>query len=250
MKRLALISGGAKGIGLGIASEFLRQGTQVVILDRDEIALSALVDKLEALGTAYFAYLCDVSDPLQVEDTVGKIERDLGIVNILVNNAGISPKRNGLRLESHLIPNDEWNRVIEVNLSSVFLLCKAVIPGMRKLGWGRVINISSQAGRTYSKIAGAHYVASKAGIIGFSRILAGENARYGITVNCVAPGRIKTSMMEAAGQEANEAYKLTIPVGRFGLPEDIAAVVAFLASERAGFITGATIDVNGGCFMG
>jgi 3-oxoacyl-[acyl-carrier protein] reductase len=144
---------------------------------------------------------------------------------------------------------EEWRKVLDINLTGAFLCSKACLPIMREKGWGRIINIASQAGRTRSDIAGAHYAASKAGMMGLARALAGELGMAGITVNSIAPGRIMTPMAQEAGEAANTAYLARIPVGRLGTPDDVAAAVAFLVSDEAGFISGITLDVNGGAFM-
>ena len=143
-----------------------------------------------------------------------------------------------------------WNSVLAVNVTGAFLLCREATPAMQEKGWGRVVNISSQAARTRADIAGAAYAASKSAMIGLSRVLASEVGRSGVTVNCIAPGRIESPMQAVAGADATREYVSRIPVGRIGTAADIAATVAFLASEEAGFITGATLDVNGGFFMG
>jgi 3-oxoacyl-[acyl-carrier protein] reductase len=171
-----------------------------------------------------------------------------GSVDILVNNAGISPKHNGGKLSTVETPLDEWREVMRINLRGPFLLARACVPLMQERGWGRIVSISSLAGRTGSRFPSTSYAASKAGVIGLSRVLAEEVGRDGITVNCVAPGRIVTPMSNESGADVQREYAAKVPVGRLGLPEDIAAAVAFLASDAASNITGATLDVNGGVY--
>jgi 3-oxoacyl-[acyl-carrier protein] reductase len=249
MKRVALVTGAARGIGLGIAERLARDGAQVIITDIiPEVTESA--QALRRQGFAVDAMSGDVCDPDWCQNVVRRIEDDHGQLDILVNNAGISPKRDGRKILVRDTSLEQWNAVLAVNLTGAFLLCRAATPGMQARGWGRVVNISSQAGRTRADIAGAAYAASKAGLIGFSRVLASEVGRDGVTVNCIAPGRIESPMAAVAGEEANREYVARIPVGRIGTAGDIASTVAFLASDEAGFITGATIDVNGGFFMG
>lgn len=248
-KKIALVTGGARGIGLGIAQRLAADGARVVIADvAADVSESARA--LQARGLDVFGVVGDVTDRAWCADVVSRIERDHGSLDILVNNAGISPKREGRKILVRDTDPDEWDAVFAVNLTGAFLLCRAATPGMQKRGWGRVVNISSQAGRTRADIAGAAYAASKSGMIGLSRVLASEVGRDGVTVNCIAPGRIESPMAAVAGVEANRDYVARIPVGRIGTAGDIAATVAFLASDEAGFITGATIDVNGGFFMG
>jgi 3-oxoacyl-[acyl-carrier protein] reductase len=248
-KRTALVTGAAGGIGLGIAERLARDGATVLISD----VASHLEESAAALrrkGYAAEAVPGDVADPTWCEEVVARADRDHGGLDILVNNAGISPKRDGKKILVRDTDLDEWNRVFAINLTGAFLLCRAATPKMQERGWGRVVNIASQAARTRADIAGAAYAASKSGMIGFSRVLASEVGQDGVTVNCIAPGRIESPMAAVAGAEANRDYVTRIPVRRIGTAADIAATVAFLASEEASFITGATIDVNGGFFMG
>jgi 3-oxoacyl-[acyl-carrier protein] reductase len=248
-RRIALVTGAAGGIGLSIAGRLAADGAHVVLAD----IASHVEDGAAALrsaGHSAEAVSGDVSDEAWCEEIVTRIQRDHGGLDILVNNAGISPKRDGRKIPVRDTGLDQWNRVFAVNLTGAFLLCRAATPGMQARGWGRVVNIASQAARTRADIAGAAYAASKSGMIGLSRVLASEVGRDGVTVNCIAPGRIESPMAAMAGAAANQEYVTRIPVGRIGTADDIAATVAFLASKEAGFVTGATIDVNGGFFMG
>jgi 3-oxoacyl-[acyl-carrier protein] reductase len=246
---VALVTGAARGIGLGIAERLARDGAHVVIADVLPEAGEGAAE-LARQGLSAQAMVGDVSDEAWTRDVAARLAAEHGGVDMLVNNAGISPKRDGRKVLVRDMALAEWNAVMAVNLTGAFLLCRECVPGMQERGWGRVVNISSQAGRTRTDIAGAAYAASKAGLIGFSRVLASEVGTSGVTVNCIAPGRIESPMQAVAGEAATRDYVSRIPVGRIGTAADIAATVAFLASEEAGFITGATIDVNGGFFMG
>jgi 3-oxoacyl-[acyl-carrier protein] reductase len=248
-KRVALVTGAARGIGYGVAGRLARDGAHVVITDvLDSVADSAAA--LRAEGGSVDGITGDVSDEAWVAALARQLEERHGGVDILVNNAGISPKRDGSKILVRDTTWAEWQQVMAINLGGAFLMCRAFVPGMQARGWGRVVTISSQAARTRADIAGAAYAASKAGLVAFSRVLASEAGRQGVTVNCIAPGRIESPMQAVAGEEATREYVTRIPVGRIGTAADIAATVAFLASEEAGFITGATLDVNGGFFMG
>ena len=201
-------------------------------------------------GLSAEAATVDVGCAAELRALVGKVLAARGQIDILVNNAGIAPKKpNGLKALVEEIDEEEWLQVMNVNLTSAFVLSKACIPSMRSRKWGRIVNLTSVAGRSKSDISGAHYCASKAGLIGFSRVLANEVAPYGIRVNCIAPGRIMTPLAAVAGEEINQGYIKFIPVGRLGLPEDIAKVASFLASDDVDFVTGSVIDVNGGSYM-
>ncbi|CEJ12273.1 3-oxoacyl-[acyl-carrier-protein] reductase FabG [bacterium YEK0313] len=248
-QRLALVTGAARGIGLGVAERLAGDGLKVVLVDLvDEIHGAAR--GLAAKGLAVEACVADIAREDAVRALVDDVLARHGRLDVLVNNAGISPKHGGRKALVQDTSLEEWQAVLAVNLTGPFLMCRAALPAMRRHGWGRIVNMSSQAGRTRSQIAGSHYAASKAGLIGFSRTLAAEVGADGITVNCIAPGRIETPMAATAGADVNRAYVSQIPVARIGHPGDIASAVSFLASDEAGFITGATLDVNGGHFMG
>jgi 3-oxoacyl-[acyl-carrier protein] reductase len=243
-QRVALVTGAARGIGYGIAERLARDGARVVITD----VLETVTDSAARLGAE--GVVGDVSDEAWVLSLARRLEAEHGGVDVLVNNAGISPKRDNRKVPVRDTDWADWRRVMDINLGGAFLMCRALVPGMEARGWGRVISISSQAARTRADIAGAAYAASKAGMVAFSRVLASEVGKKGVTVNCIAPGRIESPMQAVAGEEATREYITRIPVGRIGTGADVAATVAFLASDEAGFITGATLDVNGGFFMG
>lgn len=247
--RTALITGARRGIGFSVAERLYQDGANIVLLDIDLAETQAAASQIDPSGKRVLALTADVSDITEVRRAVDQAATHFGSIDILVNNAGISPKHDGKSATIAAMSVDEWQRVLAINLTGTFLCSQACMEIMKARNWGRIINMSSQAGRTVSTIAGAHYAASKGGVIAFSRSLAAETGAFGITVNCIAPGRIMTPMSAEAGQAANEQYLKRIPVNRLGYPDDIAATVSFLASNEAGFITGATIDVNGGSFM-
>jgi 3-oxoacyl-[acyl-carrier protein] reductase len=169
---------------------------------------------------------------------------------VLVNCAGVSQKRNGLPIPPTEVVTAEWQRVLFINLTAPFLLCRELLPGMQAKGWGRVINIASRAGRTFVPPAGADYATSKAGLIGLTRHLGGTYAPYGITVNCIAPGRVETPLSSQSSAEVLAAAVKGIPVGRLGTTDEVAAAAAYLASDAAAYVTGTCLDVNGGAFIG
>ena len=246
--RVALVTGAARGIGAAIAARLAAGGHPVVLADvLDEVDSTAA--SLRSAGHEARAIRLDVSD----EAAVAELPRLLGglwdRLGVLVNNAGVSPKAEGRARRVRDMPADEWRRVLDVNLTGAFLVSRACIPPLAARRWGRVVMIASQAARTKSRIAGAHYAASKSGLLGLARSLAVELGPEGVTVNSVAPGRIDTPMARGAAPGTNEAFLADIPLGRTGSPEEVADVVAFLASDAASYLNGATIDVGGGSFM-
>jgi 3-oxoacyl-[acyl-carrier protein] reductase len=247
--RVALITGGGSGIGLAIAKRFVGEGTAVAIVGRDAKRLAHACDELRqnSSNARVAAYEADVTNERQISDAITVAGVELGPITILVNNAGVSPKHDGRKAPVADMSVEEWRGTLDVNLTGAFLASRACVPYFAAAKWGRVISISSVAGRTRSDLVGAHYAAAKAGLFGFSRVLALELAPIGVTVNCIAPGQIDTGMTDPL---ANAAYLPRIPVGRLGAPEDIASAVAYLASAEASFVTGAILDVTGGSFMG
>ncbi len=240
MSRVALVSGGTRGIGGAISKALKAAGYKVVAnyAGNDEAA-----NKFKAeTGIAVFKW--DVSCHKSCAAGIDKMQSEVGPVDILVNNAGIT--RDGM---FHKMTADQWGAVINTNLNSLFNMCRPVIEGMRERSFGRIINISSINGQK-GQMGQSNYSAAKAGEIGFTKALAQENARKGVTVNAICPGYIGTEMVRAMPQEALEKHVLPqIPLGRLGEPEEIARCVIFLASEDAGYITGATLTVNGGQYM-
>jgi len=244
---VVLITGAARGIGLAAARRFGGEGAKVLLVDRDKQALDTAMQTIGE-GT-YHGHVLDITNPEAPQQLMELAADTVGPVSVLVNNAGVSPKRNGQSSGLLEIDQSEWDVVMGVNLYATFRLCKACIPGMQKRKWGRIINISSLAGRTKSIVAGATYMASKAAVLGLTRSIAMEFGPAGITANSVAPGRVDTVMANQGPANLNSEYAAQIPVRRLGTPDEVAAAITFLASSEAGFINGAVIDVNGGFFM-
>jgi acetoacetyl-CoA reductase len=240
MARVALVTGGTRGIGAAISQALKNAGCTVAAnYGGNDEAANAFKSE-----TGIAVYKWDVSDAEACAEGIAKVEADLGPVDVLVNNAGIT--RDGM---FHKMSHDNWKAVIDTNLGSLFNMCRPVIEGMRDRGFGRIVNISSINGQK-GQMGQVNYSAAKAGEIGFTKALAQENARKRITVNAICPGYIGTEMVRAVPQEVLEKNILPhIPVGRLGEPEEIARCVVFLASDESGFITGSTLSANGGQYM-
>ena len=241
--KLAVVTGAARGIGLGVARQLAAAGHRVAMLDLD---LDALEETRNVLPDA-LRVRCDVADEADVARAFAALSDQYGRVDILINNAGICPAHAGGAQPVEAIDLAEWQRVLAVNLTGTFLCVRSVVPLMKARGWGRIVNFSSMGGRTRSLLSGAHYGATKAGLIGFTRVLAGQLGPFGITANCIAPGRIDTAQSDDFGQLS--AFLEQLPMRRLGLPEDIAGAVAYLVSDAASYVTGTVLDVNGGHFM-
>lgn len=247
-RRVALVTGGARGIGLEIVRRLLADGYQVAFVATKAAHVERALASLSCPERLY-AEAVDVTRQNEVERFADRIRSRWGDIAALVNNAGISPKRADQDAPwLSQMPLDEWARVIDVNLNGPFILTRLLAPEMIANGYGRIINIGSLAGRAMPLIAGPHYAASKAGLVGLTRAAARDLAPHGITVNCIAPGRILSDLTGPPEAAVNRSALSRIPVGRFGRAEEVAHVVAFLASPMAGFITGATIDITGGEF--
>ncbi|MAS86414.1 MAG: beta-ketoacyl-ACP reductase [Micavibrio sp.] len=238
-QKIAIVTGGTRGIGKSISESLIKQGCKVFAFygGNDKAA------KDFELETGAKAMKVDVTDFDACEKAVEKILKAHKKIDILVNNAGIT--RDGMLHKSAL---DSWQSVIDTNLNSLYNMCRHVVPSMRETRFGRVINISSINGQK-GQLGQANYSAAKAGMLGFTKALALESAGRGITVNAICPGYINTDMTADMPHEILESIVRSIPVGRLGKPEEIAGMVAYLASEDAGFITGATMTVNGGQYM-
>jgi len=246
--KIALVTGAARGIGRAIAQALLREGYRVVAADR--LAAGWAQECSPSAADRLHAAVLDVTDVAAIRALREDVERRWGPVSILVNNAAISPKQaDGYSAGVLEITPAEWNTVLQVNLTAALVLCQEFLPGMRRQGWGRVINMASLAGRTRSISAGASYMASKAGLIGLTRAIAAEMGPSGITANSVAPGRIVTEMSMTAGAAANAKVAEQVPVRRLGQAEEVAAAVVYLSAPQAGFVNGAVIDINGGMYM-
>lgn len=238
--KIALVTGATRGIGKAIAESLVRDGAYVFGTATSENGAAAIS---EYLGDHGQGLVLNVTDQASIETVLETITKEKGAPNILVNNAGITKDQLLMRMK-----DDEWNDVILTNLTSVYSLSKAVLRPMMKARTGRIINISSVVGIT-GNAGQTNYAAAKAGVIGFTKSMAKEVGSRGITVNCVAPGFIDTDMTKDLPESVKEALLANIPLARLGEPEEIAAAVAFLASENAGYITGETINVNGGMLM-
>ncbi|WP_437881148.1 3-oxoacyl-ACP reductase FabG [Pseudomonas sp. LRF_L74] len=241
--KVALVTGASRGIGQAIAFELGRQGATVIGTATTEAGAERISEALKANGVQGIGLALDVSDAQSVDSVIEKIQADFGAITILVNNAGITRDNLMLRMK-----DEEWFDVINTNLNSLFRLSKAVLRGMTKARWGRIISIGSVVG-AMGNAGQANYAAAKAGLEGFSRALAREVGSRAITVNSVAPGFIDTDMTRELPEAQREALLTQIPLGRLGQAEEIAKVVGFLASEGAAYVTGATVPVNGGMYM-
>jgi 3-oxoacyl-[acyl-carrier protein] reductase len=245
-KKVAIVTGAGRGIGKQIARELANAGYIVAVSD---IVEQAAREATEEIGQGSLPYAVDVSCFEQAAGMVDDMAQRFGRLDVLVNNAGISPKRNGRKVPVYEMDIEEWRAVVDVNLNGAFYMVRAVSPYMIRQRYGRIINMSSIAAKSYIDISASHYAATKAGLIGLTKAAAGELGPYGITVNAVAPGRIESDMMAEAGAEANQAILAQIALGTFGTAHDVAAAVSFLASEQARYITGAVVNVDGGWVM-
>ncbi len=251
--KVAIVTGGAGGLGRAFARAMAQAGADVAIVDVDREGLDAAAVELAAAvpQRRFVGISCDVREPPQVRETVSQVRERLGRVDILVNNAGGSlytPKNLDEIEESH------WDLVLDVNLKGAFLFCQAVVPVMRELGGGRIINISSIGGRTASIVTGVPYAAAKAGLIGLTRRLAKETGEWNINVNATAPGTVlsgerMTDLWNELTPAQQQETLSTIPLGRLSSAEEQAEVVVFLAGPGSRYITGTVIDANGGRFM-
>lgn len=241
--QIALVTGATRGIGRAIALELAGMGATVIGTATSADGAAKIQEALSTAKTPGKGVVLNVTDAAAVDALISSIEKEFGAVGILVNNAGITRDNIAMRMK-----DDEWDAVIETNLKSVFRLSKAVMRGMMKARTGRIINITSVVGSSGNP-GQANYAAAKAGVAGMSRALARELGSRNITVNCVAPGFIDTDMTRDLPEAQKEALAQQIPLGRLGLPEEIAAAVGFLASPRAAYITGTTLHVNGGMYL-
>jgi 2-hydroxycyclohexanecarboxyl-CoA dehydrogenase len=235
---IALVTGGARGIGRAIAEQLAADGHQVVVADILEDAAAATAAAVGGLAVAL-----DVTDSVSVDQATNKAERELGPINILVNNAGWDEFKPFLETDETL-----WDRIIEINFKGCLRCCHRVVPGMVEREYGRVVNIGSDAARVGSTLE-AVYSGAKGGVVAFSKTLAREVARHGVTVNVVCPGPTDTALLATMGERPREALARAVPLRRIGTPADVAPAVAFLASDRAGYITGQTLSVSGGLTM-
>ncbi len=240
--RVALVTGASRGLGRAAAARLIERGASVAINVRDRARAEAIAAEL---GDRAFAVPGDITAAGVPDALVSQVVARFGRLDILVNNAAHAL---GTRLEQ--LTAEEWRQALEVNMTAPFLLTKAALPTMKSQRYGRIINISSTAGRMVSTLGGAHYTASKTGLLGFTRAAAKELGRFGITVNAVCPGMIDTELTrETATPERLTALAQQYPVPRLGTAEEVADLICFAASEAAGYITGASLDINGGDLM-
>ncbi len=241
--RIALVTGAAQGIGRAIAQELADAGAVLALADVNEAKLLETTAEFTAAGVTAAPFVINVSSEESIEAGAKAVLAHYGKVEILVNNAGITRDNLVLRMKKA-----DWDLVIGINLTGSFLITQALLPAMLKNRWGRIVNIASVVGRA-GQAGQVNYSASKAGLLGFTKSLAREVASRGITVNAIAPGFIETPMTAVLTEQQNTSMLATIPLGRRGTAQDVARAVKFLASEDASYITGHTLDVNGGMFM-
>jgi acetoacetyl-CoA reductase len=239
MARVAFVTGGTRGIGRAIVERLTAEGMKVAA----GYSGNAAAAESCARDIGAMVVKGNVGNFADCKHAVQRVEAELGPIDVLVNNAGIT--RDGV---FHRMDSEQWSEVIRVNMDSLFNMTRQVIEGMRERSWGRIINISSINGQK-GQIGQTNYSAAKAGMIGFTKALALENAKKGVTVNCIAPGYIDTEMVQAVPERVLEGIIAAIPVGRLGRGEEIADMVAFLCGEHAGYVTGSTLSLNGGQYM-
>ena len=242
--QVALVTGASRGIGQGIAKGLARLGATVIGTATSEAGASAISSYLAELAAKGKGMVLNVNDAAQIETLLDSIQKEFGAVSVLVNNAGITRDNLLMRMK-----DAEWDEIMDTNLRSVFRLSRGVLRAMMKAKSGRIINISSVVGAS-GNAGQTNYAAAKAGMVGFTKALAREVGSRNITVNCVAPGFIDTDMTQALTPAQQQMLLATIPLARLGAVEDIAAAVTFLASPAAAYITGTTLHVNGGMYMG
>ncbi len=240
--RVAIVTGAGRGMGRAVAARLAAGGAKLVVNDLDADSAERAAGALRESGAEALATPGDVTSSADVARMVASALGRFGRIHVLINNAGVLRPTPVFDIEE-----EEWDMVVNGNLKSTYLCSRAVLPAMRDQGWGRIVNFSSTAGKNVSTVGGAHYTASKAAILGFTRHLAKEEASHGITVNAVCPGLIDTEMVRSTiSKERTAAYASSFPIARLGEPHEVAELVAFLASDKAAYITGASLDINGG----
>jgi NAD(P)-dependent dehydrogenase (short-subunit alcohol dehydrogenase family) len=243
--KVAWVTGAARGIGRAVVEALAARGAAVVVNDLDQAAIDSVAAAVKAQGASAIALAADVRSAPAVQQLVQRVVAQFGSLHILVNCAGcLRPT------PVDQISPEEWDWVVDVNLKGTFLCSQAALAPMRQARWGRIVAISSTAGKNVSTIGGAHYTAAKAGVLGLTRHMAKESAAAGITVNAICPGLIDTDMVRSTIDASRIAeYASGFPIARLGTPEEVAQLVAFLCSDRAAYITGASLDINGGDLM-
>ena len=243
--KVAIITGAAQGMGESVAKLFAQEGAKVVVNDVIEEKAKKIAEEIRSKGGEALAIKADVTDSKEISRMVEETVKKFGTIHILINNAGILRST-----KTEEISEKEWDLVINVNLKGTFFCSKAVLPVMKKNRYGRIVNFSSSAGRSVSTLGGVHYTAAKAGVLGFTRQLAKEVASFGINVNSVCPGLIDTEMVRSnCSPEKLRDYERSFPIPRLGKPEEVADLVLFLVSNESSYITGASLDINGGDLM-
>jgi 3-oxoacyl-[acyl-carrier protein] reductase len=242
--RVAIVTGAGRGIGKAIALTFIREGAKVALIDVDKEKLEILKNEIEKKKGKVITIFCDITKSSEVKEMVNQVRKTFARVDILVNNAGII--RRGT-IET--VTEEDWDQVIAVNLKGTFNCCKAVVEIMKSQGYGKIVNISSIAGKMGDITSAPGYGPSKAGVDALTKTLARQLAPYGINVNAVSPHAIETEMSAQWSEERRKEIIASIPLGRLGKPEDVAEAALFLASDEASFITGEILDVNGGALM-
>ena len=242
--QVAIVTGAGQGMGAATANRLAGEGAAVIVSDIDESKATRVADEINSSGRRAMPIRTDVTKENETVSMVKHAIDNYGTVSILVNNAGILyPTR------IDYVTKAEWDQVLDVNLNGTFLCSKAVLPTMKEKGYGRIVNMSSSAGRSVSTLGGVHYTAAKAGVLGFTRAMAKEVAPFGITVNAVCPGLIDTEMVRTeCTPERIKGYEMSFPIPRLGAPEEVAQLVFFLVTDSQ-YITGASIDINGGDLM-
>jgi 3-oxoacyl-[acyl-carrier protein] reductase len=245
LKKVALVTGAAGDIGRATALALAEANMTIVVADLDENGVEKAVAAVRESGGEASGRDLDVTDRSRVHSVINAIRDELGPVDVLVNCAGNLKPTPVID-----IPEPEWDSIVDVNLKGTFLCSQAVLPDMLSKGWGRIVNVSSTAGKNISTVGGAHYTAAKAGVLGFTRHLANEVAANGITVNAVCPGLIDTQMIsDTISAERMAEYARSFPIQRLGRPDEVAAMIRYLASDEAAYVTGAALDINGGDLM-
>lgn len=242
--RVAVVTGGAKGIGEGISRALVAAGAQLAIADLDEPSARALADRLSAGGARAIAVSCDVADTASVTAAARHVHATLGPIDLLINNAGI-----GDFVSFPDITRERWDRMIDIHLTGAYNWSHAVMPGMIARRYGRVVNVSSVAGKRGDFIGNAHYTAAKAGLIGLTKSLASWAAPHEVRVNAIAPGIVDTELTREMSDAHRAQTLLRVPLGRFASPAEIASVVLFLLSDASSYVVGETISVNGGSYL-
>ncbi len=242
--KTAFITGAAGGIGRELARLFAEEGMRVVAADLDQARTGETATLVQQSGGDALSLRIDVTDEASVQSAVSAATERFGAVDVVVNAAGIY--RIGQLAD---VPPDAWDQLMDINLRGTYLVCRAVLPAMLERGRGSIVNLASISGRTKSTLASPSYVASKSGVIGLTMALASQSAARGVRVNAVAPGPVDTDMIRGLPSELQPGLISTIPLGRLGTPREVANAIAFLASDVAAFITGETLNINGGAFM-